>query len=43
MGYIVTVLVQSVEPVKFSSEVVGTNWVQKTEFSRFLKKRNATK
>ena len=33
VSYIVILLVQQVEGVKFSSEVVGTNWVPKTEFS----------
>ena len=31
------------EPVNFSSEVVGTDWVPKIEFSGFLKKRYETK
>ena len=33
VSYIVIVLVKKVEPVKISSEVLGTNWVPKTEFS----------
>ena len=38
LSYIVIVLVKKIKPVKFSSEVVGTNWVPKSSFLDFCKK-----
>ena len=35
VSYIKTVLLQLVEPVNFSLEVVGTNWIPKTNFLDF--------
>ena len=33
MGYTVTALIQLVEPVSLSSDVVGTNWMPNSEHS----------